>query len=98
MSLLDYSSEIFGIKINYTKSKAIWIGSTNITKRSTTIRIGSSIGVRVSSCYSLICKMRKSLYDYKIEPSTNCVITTALTQSCMCISTVVNSNTNKYKE
>ena len=32
MTLLDYYSEISGLKINYTKSKAIWIGSKKYSK------------------------------------------------------------------
>ena len=32
MTVLDYYADISGLKINYTKSKAIWIGSKNISK------------------------------------------------------------------
>jgi hypothetical protein len=32
MTLLDYYSDISGLKINYTKSKAIWIGSKKYSK------------------------------------------------------------------
>ena len=32
MTVLDYYADISGLKINYTKSKAIWIGNKNISK------------------------------------------------------------------